>query len=293
LFLGASFINPHDICYLPQLEIDPDSMTSPLSQLARPVVEAARRAYRDLDASGRAAFATEHAPPLPDNFERHGAEPPHVSVEDHRHPLVRIPHVEWGETMWRLYRYVYDRLVEDVDRQIGQLLTALDASPSADETLVVFTSDHGELAGSHRLSQKGEFYEEATRVPLIARWPGHIPAGAIDDHLVSNGLDLHPTICDVAGATSSAPQPGRSLLPLFKDESPAKWRDDLLLESRHGWCVHEGRRKCEVYRGGHAAVRDLIADPGELTDRVDDPAHRDFVEQAKSRIAELPQVQSP
>ena len=107
---------------------------------------------------------------------------------------------EYDERDWRIYRWIYRRLTENVDSKIGEILTGLKTSGLQRDTLVIFTSDHGNMDGAHRLASKNLFYEESVGVPLIMTYPGVIPVGRIDTtHLVSTGLDILPTICDYAG----------------------------------------------------------------------------------------------
>lgn len=77
----------------------------------------------------------------------------------------------WTEEQWAFYRWMYCRLVEDVEQQIGRVLAALEESGLADNTIVVFTSDHGEMNQSHGLVFKSQLLEEATRTPLIISGP--------------------------------------------------------------------------------------------------------------------------
>jgi len=100
---------------------------------------------------------------------------------------------------WRRYLDHYIRCVEDVDENIGDVLDALEKSGQKDNTIVVFTSDHGEMAGSHKLRNKGCFaYEENMRVPLIVAAPGVTPAGSTSDAFVNN-VDILPTLAAMAG----------------------------------------------------------------------------------------------
>ena len=106
----------------------------------------------------------------------------------------------WSVEQWRLHRWAYCRLTERVDREIGQVLQALREAGLEEKTLVVLTSDHGDMDGSHRLEHKSMFFEEAARVPFIVSLKGVTKPGLVDNqHLVSSGLDLIPTLCDFAG----------------------------------------------------------------------------------------------
>ncbi len=99
----------------------------------------------------------------------------------------------------RLRRVVglYYAAISLIDHQVGRVLDTLDELGIAEDTLLVFTGDHGEMLGDHLTCQKSNPYEGAVRVPLIARWPGRLPAGETCDDLVG-GTDLLPTFMDAA-----------------------------------------------------------------------------------------------
>ena len=115
-------------------------------------------------------------------------------------PFQAYTREKYTQNQWRLHRWAYCRLTEMVDREIGTVLDALKEAGLQENTLIVFTSDHGDMDSAHKLEHKQVLYEESVRVPFIMSYAGRIPAGVIDDtHLVSNGLDLLPTLCDYAG----------------------------------------------------------------------------------------------
>ena len=125
---------------------------------------------------------------------------------------------------WRLGLNFYLNSTRDVDRSIDVVLDALAASGQADRTVVIFTSDHGEMAGSHGLRQKGNLvYDENFHVPLVICHPD-VPGGSRTDALGS-AIDLAPTLLDIAGvdsATIAEEFPalhGRSLLPTLTGQS--------------------------------------------------------------------------
>src|SRR3954464_920141 len=124
----------------------------------------------------------------------------------------------WGKVTdqdVRESRAHYFAYTEQLDAQIGRILEALDRSGQAGNTMVVFTTDHGDMMGAHRMWVKGWIpYEECYRVPLIIRWPGHIQPGKRSNALIQTHDLAHTYIA----ATGAAPMPhadGRSLLPLF------------------------------------------------------------------------------
>jgi arylsulfatase A-like enzyme len=165
------------------------------------------------------------------------------------------------------------------------MLTSLDELGLADDTIVIFTSDHGETLGDHGLIQKGcRFYEGLVRVPLIWRWPGHIKAGFVSDALVEL-MDKAPTILDFAGIDVPAHMQGRSLRPLLEgtatDESHrelvrCEYYDALdLPDASRATMIRTDRHKLVVYHGHDLGeLFDLDADPWEHRNLWDDPAHR-------------------
>lgn len=132
--------------------------------------------------------------------------------------LRQMRDARWNEEEWRKYRYVYYRLVEKMDAQVGRVLNAVRENNLEDDTLIVFTSDHGDAAGAHQWARKQLFYEECVRVPMIMSWKNHIPQGIVDEKHIVSGIDLLPTICDYAGIRLDQDVPGKSARPYI--ESP-------------------------------------------------------------------------
>ena len=140
----------------------------------------------------------------------------------------------------------YYAMIELIDHNVGRMLDALERTGQADNTLVIFTSDHGEMLGDHGLLLKGcRFYEGLVHVPLILRWPGRITAGATTDALVEL-TDLAPTLLDAAELPVPEHMAGRSLLPLLRGAT----------------AEHRGEVRCEYY----AALRSLKRNLGAWSD---------------------------
>jgi arylsulfatase A-like enzyme len=119
-----------------------------------------------------------------------------------------------GEDGMREYIGVYRGLIGMVDWNVGRLLEALRRRSLERDTLVIFTSDHGDMQGGHGCYDKTTFsmYEETTRVPLVLRWPGRIPAGkAVLTH--AGSCDVRPTILDYTGLKPAGTVHGASLRP--------------------------------------------------------------------------------
>lgn len=171
----------------------------------------------------------------------------------------------------------YYGMVSLVDAEVGRILDCLDRLGIADNTLVIFSTDHGHFLGQHGLIAKGAFhYEDLLRIPLIVRYPGHVPAGVVSQALQSQ-IDFVPTLLDAAGVEVPGAMQGTSQLTAW---ATAAGRDWALVENRHNpTSVHlrtlvTPRYKITVYRNhDYGELFDLLADPRELHNRWSDPAY--------------------
>jgi choline-sulfatase len=178
------------------------------------------------------------------------------------------------------------------DSALGRMLTALDEAGLADETIVVVTSDHGDNLGSHGLVQKGTPNEESIRVPLLARWPGRLPAGAVAGEGLASLVDLAPTLLELSGLEPPPHMHGVSLAPALRGE-PGKAPDAGIVEMGHGVAVRTADRMAFIpfdaeRRLAAAGTRlyDLQADPYELQNLAGDPAHAAEQAELERRIRE-------
>ena len=268
-FLSASFVNPHDICYL--------AINDARRTQDQPVVDNQDSLTCESVAQEVRKSALSDLPPLPANHAAAQLEPEAIGTEYLTHEYAGVRYRrhardEWKERDWRVYRYTYRRLTEMVDREIGQVLDAVREAGLARDTLIVFTSDHGDMDGAHKLQHKSVLYEEAARVPFLMSWKGTIAEGVVDrEHLVSNGLDLLPSLCEAAGVTPPAGLAGRSVLPLAKGDSDVDWREYLVVESLHGRMLRTDRLKYSIYFSGdnREQLVDLKDDPGEMINLAD------------------------
>jgi arylsulfatase A-like enzyme len=190
---------------------------------------------------------------------------------------------EWTEDDWRLHHWIYHRLTEDVDRQIGTVLNALRETGLDKNTIIVFTSDHGDMSGSHKMVHKSHFYEEASRVPFIIAGPG-VVKGVDNEHLISASVDLIPTFCDFAGINVPAGLQGLSIKPLAQGKSPANWRDFVISENDLGRMVRTARYKYSVYKKGEPRemLIDMQKDPGEMINLAVDPDYNDILKRHRA-----------
>ncbi|SDD99454.1 Arylsulfatase A [Auraticoccus monumenti] len=183
----------------------------------------------------------------------------------------------------------YYAMVSLVDDEVGRVLDALDELGLREDTVVVFTSDHGELLGDHQMLLKGPMmFDCSVRVPLLVRWPDRVAAGTVREDLVQ-WIDLAPTLLEAAGLPEALPRgQGRSLLPLLVGDPSWCPRGWALSEYRdsgapydppvHTTMLRHASTKLVVHHGPPATSRprdgelyDLAADPGELTNLWRDP----------------------
>ncbi|MFC1452941.1 sulfatase-like hydrolase/transferase [Verrucomicrobiota bacterium] len=179
----------------------------------------------------------------------------------------------------RLGRAYYYTMVRLIDRETGRILEALDRLGLAENTLVVFTTDHGELLGDHGLWLKGPFhYEELIRIPFVVRWPAGLPGGTRMEGLFSQ-VDLTPTVLGLIGQTVPPGIDGTDCSAMLRGEK-ASTRDAAVIEcvdDPHGLrlkTVVTRDRKLTVYHGRpFGELYDLASDPGEMTNHWADPTY--------------------
>ncbi len=275
-FLVASFINPHDICFMALRGLTFDKPLGPNPQNAGSVPNPLVEAMKLPEGTSEEEFFAKYCPPLPENFEPQEDEPRAISSLLTRRKFRMDARRNYSEKDWRLHRWAYCRLTEVVDRQIQKVLDALKESGREENTLVIFSCDHGDMDSSHRAEHKTMLYEEAANIPFMAMWKGHIPAGRVDkNHLISNGLDLLPTVCDYAGVKGVSDPRGRSLRPLFEGKS-VDWRKTLGVESEIGRMVVD-EDKCKYIRydaeGDEEQLLDLKRDPHEMRHVTENPGY--------------------
>lgn len=216
----------------------------------------------------------DNLPPLPPNHAIPENEPEYLSRHRREARYGReLPFAQdWSEADWRAYLKAYYSMTEAVDRCLGHLLDALESGGWMENTLVLFTSDHGEGVAAHKWVCKLAFYEECLRVPMILSWPGHFRRGVVDDSSLTSTLDIFPTFCDVAGINPPPHLRGRSLRPAAEGTGPVE-REAVYahLANRpsepesQGRMVRTQRFKYNAYSWGAnpEELFDLHQDPGE------------------------------
>ncbi|QDT17747.1 arylsulfatase [Alienimonas californiensis] len=168
-------------------------------------------------------------------------------------------------------------MVENIDRNVGRLLSALDQWGMAENTIVLFLTDNGPNGNRYNgdlRGRKGSVHEGGVRVPLFVRWPDRIEPGTVVERNAAH-VDLLPTLCDLIGVEPPADRPldGVSLKPLLMKGMDAAWPDRRLFtfkdwrgtpNGRQG-AVRTDRWRC-VREGKDWQLFDMLADPGETTD---------------------------
>ena len=203
----------------------------------------------------------------------------------------------WNEAARRQLRATYYGLVSEVDAQIGRIIDHLKQTGLYDDTLIVVTSDHGEMAGDHHLFGKLGYFDQSYHVPLIIRAPGTTGGRRVE--AFTESVDLVPTMIDLLGGRVPRAMDGASLRPFLAGEMPEVWRDAAhwefdfreiatgLAQQAFGLdadqcslaVIRDERFKYVHFTALPPILFDLEADPGELRNVADDPAY------AAARIA--------
>ncbi len=200
---------------------------------------------------------------------------------------------------WVHQRYVkiYLASIESVDQNVGRVLKYLEDNGLAENTIVIYSSDQGFYLGEHGWYDKRWVYEESLRTPLIVRWPGQVEPGSENGDIVSP-LDFAQTFLELAGVERPADMQGRSLVPVFKGDTPEDWRESHYYHYYEFPAVHMVNRHEAVCTKRYKLIRfykatgnskrvqenpgydaweliDLEADPLETKNFYDDPAYED------------------
>ena len=279
-FLTCSLINPHDICY-----------------------------YRRLDVPD--AFVPDVFSKLPDNHEDDLKTKPRIQAlyrEAYGKGMGTTP--DQPRPVWLHYLDFYYWLQQKVDHHVSRLLATLDQLGLAENTIVLFTADHGDMCGSHKLQAKGPFmYQENNNVPFIVRWPGKIQAG-VQTKALSQNPDVFPTLMELAGISAPLDHlPGKSLAPVILQPGKPSPDDHILIgfgmrllahagQSHSDYkgvpiqfrAIHDGRYKYARYFDPGCQeeyeLYDLQNDPGELRNLAIDSGYLNLRKELADRLAE-------
>lgn len=286
-FLQVGIVNPHDICEY-QHNHEVKTIPGPVEQGIVTVAE---------------------LPPLPENFEYDERETVVQQVFRRApNPLIHSRILDgirdWTEEQWRFMIWNHHRFVEDADQNIGLILNALAASRHRDDTLIIFSGDHGEANGHHKTFQKFALYEESIHVPTIVASLGDsldVPSGVFDrEHFVS-GIDLVPTVLDYLGLDAPENLQGHSLRPVIEGRE-AHWPDYAYVESnfwaralvtdRYKYVMEYRPKEVEDFVPpgpdpdgiGREQLFDLALDPWEKHNLADEPHLASVLADCRARL---------
>ncbi|RYX86195.1 DUF229 domain-containing protein [bacterium] len=207
---------------------------------------------------------------------------------------------EWGSlkeeerAQLEEWRRVYYAQTACVDWNFGRLLQALEELGLSDDTIVIFTSDHGEMMGAQGRRAKGIFYEEACRIPFLLRWPGRVPVHATDALLST--VDILPTLCGLLDLETPATAEGIDLSAIAKgDDGPQP--EAVLLQGTGAIAIWEDGHEWRALRNkqytyarylvdGHELLFDHQNDPFELHNLATEPAHAATLERLRTQMAD-------
>ena len=192
----------------------------------------------------------------------------------------------------------YYASISFMDEQLGRLLDALDRFGLSENTVIVFTSDHGYNLGEHTSWQKQSLWEESVRVPLIISLPGMRPAGTRSDEIVEL-IDLYPTIAELSGLGAEAPSilQGASLVPLLSGRAPSDPAPSdpdasaYTITGANGASLRTDRwrynRWGEEAAGDNEELYDHVNDPMEHKNLARDPASRSILDSIRTEFEQV------
>ena len=205
---------------------------------------------------------------------------------------------ELSDEQWKTVSAAYWAVISFIDHEIGRVIEVLKETGQYEDTIIVFTSDHGDMLGAHGLITKGvgTSYEQVYNIPLILRVPGVEPAGE-DQHSVASLVDLAPTLLELCGLQPLQAPQGRSLKPVLEGTADVSDWQDAYAEFFGQRFVYTQRMvwhsdwKYVFSPGGIDELYNLAEDPDERTNLADDPAYRDvLLEMAKRMWRKMEQI---
>lgn len=206
-----------------------------------------------------------------------------------------VEHFDWDD--WAPVVARYYGIISQLDEAIGQVLHTLERVGAANDTIVIFTADHGDMCGSHRMMDKHYImYDDVVHVPFIVRWPHKAEKGSVCARFVYNFLDLQPTLLELLGLQAHDPGNGhgRSLAPLLLGHGDeADWRDAVVASyngQQFGLYTQRMIRTSEWKYVWNTTdtdeLYDLRLDPAELDNRIADPRNAELVAELRRRLYE-------
>lgn len=238
--------------------------------------------------------ASAELPDLPSNFSKSATFPEALQIEQNASKRI-YPTVQYTENDWQRYRYTYYRLIEKVDHEIGKLLDAVAEMGLNENTLIIFTSDHGDGNASHGWNQKTALFQESVKVPFIISYKGvERKNDGVNDYLISNGLDLYPTVLDFARVSVPKDLPGKSLKHVLEGNEKGI-REFVVVETKFGGkhaygttgrTLFDKKYKYVLYSWGKNREQffDLENDPYEMNNLVGLEAQTQKIDEYRQKL---------
>ena len=230
-----------------------------------------------------------------DRYDRDAMKAPKVPASDLDDVPEIIRHYKSNSSTYGVTPELHKGLLEAyyasvsyMDAQVGRVLDALEELGLKDNTIVVFTSDHGYLLGHHNKFQKQHLFEEATRVPFIVSVPWMKDRHGQATQHITELIDLYPTVAELAGLKAPGDLHGESLLPLLKNPASNDWKKEMAFTiSRSGGesiRTHDWRFTQWGFGKSGMELYDLKNDPGEFTNLAGNPEYAAHLERLRKQL---------
>ncbi len=232
-------------------------------------------------------YSNPHSPMDPSGKYASMYDPASLTLRDNVVPFKKYG-TDYPLDETRRTRAAYLGKISYLDDLVGRLIQSLKDRGTWDNTILVFTADHGLMIGEHGNISKGKFYEESARVPMLMRIPGVTDSGIRSD-APAQMFDLYPTVLEAVGGKPSAHVQARSQLPALRDPG-ATVRDAAFSEihnddtlnymvrgTRYKWFIEEGEEH----------LYDLQSDPYEMTDLIDSADHNEAAVESRDRLRQF------
>ena len=189
---------------------------------------------------------------------------------------------------WRRFISTYQLLIENTDRHIGQLIKSVQNKGISDETIIIFTTDHGEMAGSHKLIAKTTFYEESSKIPVIIKYPKIIKPKTVNENALISTIDIMPSLLDLAGLSIPDNIDGRSFKNeiLYPNNKESEF-NVVYSQNQFGRMVRFDEFKylrSIVYGKRYEILFDIQNDPLESTNLINEFEYKELAEKGKNLL---------
>lgn len=268
-FLVASFTNPHNICEYAR------NQNTPHASFEEP--------------------ALEDCPNLPENFAVNPYDASVLAFEKIQ-DYALYPTQHYTPDNWRRYRNAYYRLVEAVDVEIGKIVNEIDSQNLWKNTVVIFTSDHGDGVGAHQWNQKTALYEEIVNVPFIVCAPDNKENGKVLPQLVNGAVDLMPSIFDWADIKMLPNRKGVSFKNLVEKGKPDTRHQKYVVTETNfnqtrgslGWMLRTDKYKYVLYDKGNYREQlfDMDTDRKEMRNLAVESQYQDILKEHRELLKE-------